>query len=222
MMSLTVADYENHYWPKLQDAIDQLLTIKPGCYIPISYEQMYSCVYKCVCKQFSERLYKDLLRHMEQHVTHLTEELNNSVNKREFVERFAFTMNQYLQALAGIVPIFNYMNRFYVENKLKTDLNEELRKIFRIQVVDNQISHILNLVDETSSQPFVISPPVMARLIQNLYSLNPEYVNLKPNLFSRYIPNVLPSTSANELERYQVEVKDMQKDIYGTPGFERY
>lgn len=28
---------------------------------------------------------------------------------KSYVEKFAFAMNQYLQALSGIVPIFNYM-----------------------------------------------------------------------------------------------------------------
>lgn len=41
MMTLTEEDYEVQYWPKLKTAIDQLLNMKPGAYIPISYEQMY-------------------------------------------------------------------------------------------------------------------------------------------------------------------------------------
>ena len=44
MMTITVEDYENQYWPKLQGAITQLLTMTPGDYIPISYEQMYRYV----------------------------------------------------------------------------------------------------------------------------------------------------------------------------------
>lgn len=41
MMTLTLEDYESKFWPKLQGAIDQLLNMQPGAYIPISYEQMY-------------------------------------------------------------------------------------------------------------------------------------------------------------------------------------
>ncbi len=44
MMTITVEDYEQQYWPKLQGAINQLLTMTPGDYIPISYEQMYRLV----------------------------------------------------------------------------------------------------------------------------------------------------------------------------------
>ncbi len=40
-MSITPEDYENQYWPRLEEAIGQLLTLPPGDYIPISYEQMY-------------------------------------------------------------------------------------------------------------------------------------------------------------------------------------
>ena len=44
LMTLTLEDYVSKYWPKLQGAIDQLLNMKPGAYIPISYEQMYRSV----------------------------------------------------------------------------------------------------------------------------------------------------------------------------------
>lgn len=41
MNVITVEDYKTTYWPKLESAIDQLLTQSPGDYIPISYEQIY-------------------------------------------------------------------------------------------------------------------------------------------------------------------------------------
>lgn len=41
MMTITDEEYETQYLPQLMDAINQLLTIAPGTYIPISYEQMY-------------------------------------------------------------------------------------------------------------------------------------------------------------------------------------
>ena len=41
--AITVEEYETQYWPKLEASIDQLLTMKPGEYLPIYYEQMYRC-----------------------------------------------------------------------------------------------------------------------------------------------------------------------------------
>ena len=46
MMTLTPDDYESQYWPKLEEAINHLLTMVPGQGIPISYEQMYRYVYR--------------------------------------------------------------------------------------------------------------------------------------------------------------------------------
>lgn len=44
MNVITIEDYKSTYWPKLDGAIDQLLTQSPGDHnIPISYEQIYRC-----------------------------------------------------------------------------------------------------------------------------------------------------------------------------------
>lgn len=220
MMTITQEDYETQYLPQLMDAINQLLTITPGTYIPISYEQMYSCVYKCVCKQFSERLYTDLINHIRSHLSQIDSHLRECQNdSTAFVEQFSLLMNQYLQALTGIVPIFNYMNRFYVETKLKTDLNDELRKLFSEIVVKQHISTLLTLLEEALSVPFTISPPVMASIIKNLYSLNPDYAQMKPDVFARYIPNIRPPTSIMGLEDYKAEARQMQQELLHNPEF---
>ncbi|MGH0124922.1 UNVERIFIED_CONTAM: hypothetical protein FKN15_062308 [Acipenser sinensis] len=41
MNVITTEDYKSTYWPKLESAIEQLLTQNPEDYIPISYEQIY-------------------------------------------------------------------------------------------------------------------------------------------------------------------------------------
>ncbi|XP_005089489.1 CDK2-associated and cullin domain-containing protein 1 [Aplysia californica] len=223
MMTLTEKDYEEYYWPELKTAINQLLNMKPGAYIPISYEQMYSCVYKCVCKQFSERLYNDLLRYLSEHMEYLNAELkSHETESIPFIETFSFLMHQYIQALTGIVPIFNYLNRFYVENKLKTDLNEELRKLFRTKVVDIHIHTLIKLLDEVSCVPFAISPPTMASIMKNLYALNEDYSKLNPGLFSRYLPNILPPTDPTLLEQYAQEARKVQEHIAGMHNFKSH
>lgn len=220
MMTITVEDYESQYWPRLQNAINQLLTMKPGDYIPISYEQMYSCVYKCVCKQFSERLYGDLLELISGHLENLAIDLQNQdCMSFQFLENFHFAMNQYLQALGGIVPIFNYMNRFYVETKLKTDLNKELRTLFVTFVAEKHIERIIPLLVEASAKPFAVSPPTMAELIRNLHDLKPGFSALHPCLFARYIPNILPPSRPEDLDKYIEEAKQMQRDLRSHPDF---
>ncbi|ELU05474.1 hypothetical protein CAPTEDRAFT_119976 [Capitella teleta] len=217
-MTITMEDYEQTYWPKLEGAINQLLTMSPGDYIPISYEQMYSCVYKCVCKQFSQRLYSDLLRQITAHLERLSLELQ-SQDSCLYIERFYFALNQYTQALGGIVPIFNYMNRFYVESKLKSDLGVELRQLFVQYVADKHVNAIIPLMVDASSKPFSVSPNVMANLIKNIHALKPEYAKLRPQLFAKYLPGILPPCEERELNCYIEEAKQMQRDLSNHPEF---
>jgi hypothetical protein len=48
-----------------------------------------------------------------------------------------------------------------------------------------------------------------------------EYADLRPHLFARYIPNVLPPTQADELDRYIEETQQMQRDLRTHPLFTR-
>ncbi|XP_074642617.1 CDK2-associated and cullin domain-containing protein 1-like [Tubulanus polymorphus] len=220
LMKISDEDYEKKYWPRLDSAINQLLTMKPGEYIPISYEQMYSCVYKCVCKQFSERLYNDLCQKITTHLQQISIQLQTSSHDSKlYIKEFHNALNQYLKALGGIVPIFNYMNRFYVENKLRTDLKVELLKLFADYVADKHVPVILPLVVEASSEPFTFPPAMMSTLVRNLYSLKPEFSQMRPHLFAKYIPNVMPATAESDLTQLIEETKRMQRDLRTHPLF---
>jgi len=212
MINMCKEEYEVHYWPKLESAIQQLLTLTPGEYVPISYEQMYSCVYKCVCKQFSERLYSDLAKHIEDHLKMVSMDLQN-VESSVYITKFHSAMTQYEQALGGIVPIFNYMNRFYVENKLHSDLKTELERVFTTVVADNHIEKLIPLLKEAQAKPFLVGPGIMANLIKGLYNLKPGFVQLSPELFAKYIPNVLPPMDVAELPQYVAETQQIQQQM---------
>ncbi|XP_070540406.1 CDK2-associated and cullin domain-containing protein 1-like [Ptychodera flava] len=212
MGAITKEEYESQYWPKLESAITQLLTQTPGDYIPISYEQMYSCVYKCVCQQHSEQMYNDLLTVISKHLERLSLELQSSPQE-SYVGSFNFALNQYTQALGGIVPIFNYMNRFYVATKLNTDLKDELSKLFTIYVADKHVPLLFSLLEEAQTKPFAVSPPTMANIVKGLYQLKPELAQLKPHLFARFIPNIFPPAKEELLEQYIVETQQMQREL---------
>ncbi|XP_077992497.1 CDK2-associated and cullin domain-containing protein 1-like [Glandiceps talaboti] len=212
MGAITKEEYQTQYWPKLENAIIQLLTQTPGDYIPISYEQMYSCVYKCVCQQHSEQMYNDLLMVITQHLNRLSVELQSS-QPDTYVECFNFALTQYTQALGGIVPIFNYMNRFYVATKLNTDLKDELSKLFTIYVAEKHVTLLFSFLEEAQTKPFAVSPPIMANIVKGLYQLKPEYAALKPQLFARFIPNILPPAKEELLDQYIEETIQMQRDL---------
>ncbi|KAM9010729.1 CDK2-associated and cullin domain-containing protein 1 isoform 3-T3 [Ara ararauna] len=182
MNVITIEDYKSTYWPKLDSAIDQLLTQSPGDYIPISYEQIYSCVYKCVCQQHSEQMYSDLIKKITNHLERVSKELQASPPDL-YIERFNVALGQYMGALQSIVPLFIYMNKFYIETKLNRDLRDDLIKLFTEHVAEK---HIYNLM---------------------------QWVQMAPALFSKFIPNILPPAVESELQEYAAQDQKLQREL---------
>ncbi|XP_074151832.1 CDK2-associated and cullin domain-containing protein 1-like isoform X3 [Sminthopsis crassicaudata] len=187
MNVITIEDYKSTYWPKLDGAIDQLLTQSPGDYIPISYEQIYSCVYKCVCQQHSEQMYNDLIKKITNHLERVSKELQN---------------------------------KFYIETKLNRDLKDDLIKLFTEHVAEKHIYSLMPLLLEAQSTPFQITPSTMANIVKGLYTLRPEWVQMAPALFSKFIPNILPPAVESELQQYAAQDQKLQRDLLQN-GFAR-
>ncbi|XP_053548647.1 CDK2-associated and cullin domain-containing protein 1 isoform X1 [Bombina bombina] len=219
MNIITVDEYRSTYWPKLESAIDQLLTQSPGDYIPISYEQIYSCVYKCVCQQHSEQMYSDLMRKITSHLDRVSQELQ-MCSPAQYIERFNLALGQYMGALHSIVPLFIYMNKFYIETKLNRDLKDDLIKLFTDHVADKHIYSLMPLLLEAQSTPFQITPSTMASIVKGLYTLRPEWVQLAPTLFSKFIPNILPPAMESELQDYAAQDQKLQRELMQN-GFNR-
>ncbi|XP_069468025.1 CDK2-associated and cullin domain-containing protein 1 isoform X2 [Ambystoma mexicanum] len=219
MNVITLEDYKSTYWPKLDSAIEQLLTQSPGDYIPISYEQIYSCVYKCVCQQHSEQMYSDLIKKITNHLERISEELQVSPPDL-YIERFNVALAQYMGALQSIVPLFIYMNKFYIETKLNRDLKDDLIRLFTEQVAEKHIYSLMPLLLDAQSTPFQITPSTMANIVKGLYTLRPEWVQLAPTLFSKFIPNILPPSVESDLLEYAAQDQMFQRELIQT-GFTR-
>ncbi|EDO48686.1 predicted protein, partial [Nematostella vectensis] len=214
-------EYSTVFWPKLEGAILLILKQNPGEFIPISYEEMYSTVYKCVCWQYSERMHSSLIELVSSYLRQITHELQNSP-RQDYLEKFHFAMAQYFQAVAGIVAIFNYMNRFYVVPKLHSDLSVQLKTLFMEYVADNPLLFSKYLIAELSVQPFAVNPQTMMSIIKGLYSLNPGFAERNPALFAKYIPNLLPPSTPQDLPSLIEQTQQMQKDLVDNPDFTRY
>ncbi|XP_012877392.1 PREDICTED: CDK2-associated and cullin domain-containing protein 1 [Dipodomys ordii] len=219
MNVITIEDYKSTYWPKLDGAIDQLLTQSPGDYIPISYEQIYSCVYKCVCQQHSEQMYSDLIKKITNHLERVSKELQASPPDL-YIERFNIALGQYMGALQSIVPLFIYMNKFYIETKLNRDLKDDLIKLFTEHVAEKHIYSLMPLLLEAQSTPFQVTPSTMANIVKGLYTLRPEWVQMAPSLFSKFIPNILPPAMESELSEYAAQDQKLQRELIQN-GFTR-
>lgn len=209
---MTVEDYLTNYWSMLRETIDQMLDLPAGSYHPISYEQMYSAVYKCVCKQYGDRLYKDLINHVRTKMAEWSRNLSQ-VEDSDYIDNFHTILNRFFQALGGIVPIFTYMNRFYIETKLQTDLKKELLKVFSAMVADQHVRRLLALMTEAQARPFTVEPQVMAAICTHLHQLNADYAHLSPTVFARFLPNVLPPMTEDDLQAQQAADRQLQESL---------
>ncbi|XP_014666505.1 PREDICTED: CDK2-associated and cullin domain-containing protein 1-like isoform X2 [Priapulus caudatus] len=220
MLNMTEEDYTQHYWPKIQKAVDQSLS--PNRSASIYYEEVYSCVYKCVCKQFAERLYNDLMVHICSYLERLSCNLSHIENSVNYINSFHSAMNHYTKCLDGIVPIFNYMSRFYIESKLRVNLKQELLRAFTHEVGQKHILRLLAVIPDLQAKPFSIAPSTMASLVKNLYTLQPEFASLAPEVFAKFIPRIMPPTSLADLPTLVQETQQMQHDLEHRQGFTRY
>uniref|UniRef100_A0A8C4WU83 CDK2 associated cullin domain 1 n=1 Tax=Eptatretus burgeri TaxID=7764 RepID=A0A8C4WU83_EPTBU len=212
MNVITVEDYRTIYWPKLDKALEKLLVQSPRDYIPISYEQIYSCVYKCVCQQHSERMHSDLIAKISLHLNNLSEELQGC-SEETYVENFGAAMVRYMGALHSIVPLFIYMNKVYMENKLNRDLKEELVALYSNLVAAKHINRLLPRLLEAQAVPFAIPPSTMASIVKGLYSLRPEWAHCAPHLFAKFIPNLLPPVLEDHVQQYALLDQHLQQDL---------
>lgn len=219
MNAMTEEDYRNTYWPNLDKAIDHLLIQNPVDHISISYEQIYSYVYKCVCQQHSELLYNDLMMKITTHLQAVSSSLQMSLPEN-FVENFNLALTQYTAALQCIVPVFIYMNKFYIETKLNRDLREDLIRLFTDYVAEKHVNTLMPLLIKAHSMPFQVKPSTMANVVKGLYSLRPEWAQLAPDLFSGFIPQINPPAVESELPDYAAHDQKLQVEL-SMNGFPR-
>jgi len=211
-------DYDNHFWPMLRETVDTLL-LKPS-YDPFSYEKMYSAVYKCVCKHQAERLHSDLMCHVESIVKKWSQnlhQLRQSGDSIGFIREFHQILGQFFSALASIVPIFIYLNRFYVESRLNTSLLTQFHQLFVRNLSDGHVQDVLRCLE--SAPPLSLSPSVVQGILKNLNTLNAQYCQLNVTLFSKHLPGVLAPMGEADLQS-QIEADRKLQQQLREAGFE--
>lgn len=217
--AMAVGDYRKNHWPNLEKAIDRLLIQNSTDHISVSYAQIYSYVYKCVCQQHSELLYNDLTSKITGHLEHVSTHLQASPLEN-FIENFNVALTQYIASLQCIVPVFMYLNKFYIESKLNRDLREDLMKLFADHVAEKHVNTLMPLLIKARSMPFEVQPSTMASVVKGLYSLRPEWAQLAPDLFSGFIPQINPPAVESLLPDYAAHDQKLQMEL-SMNGFPR-
>lgn len=212
-------EYTAH-WEQLKVALDTVLLNVPGSYQPISYEQMYSAVYKCVCKHFAEQLHADLCNHVLQVVQRWSTDLlqlSQAEDKIPFLVKTDYFLSQFSNALSSIVPLFTYLNRFYVESRLNTNIKLQLQQLFVQHLSDRYIQDMLHYIETAPS--LSISPAMVQRILRHLYNLNSQYSMLNLSLFSRHVPGVQKPMIEEDLALQMEEDRKLQQELRTNPEY---
>lgn len=217
--AMAVEDYRKNHWPNLEKAIDRLLIQNPTDHISVSYAQIYSYVYKCVCQQHSELLYADLTSKLTIHLQQVSAHLQ-AIPAENFIENFNVALTQYTASLQCIVPVFMYLNKFYIESKLNRDLKDDLMKLFADHVAEKHLNTLMPLLIRAHSMPFQVQPSTMASVVKGLYSLRPEWAQQAPALFSGFIPQINPPAVESLLSAYAAHDQKLQLEL-SMNGFPR-
>ncbi|XP_047458115.1 CDK2-associated and cullin domain-containing protein 1 [Mugil cephalus] len=217
--AMAVEDYRKNHWPNLEKAIDRLLIQNPTDHISVSYAQIYSYIYKCVCQQHSELLYNDLTSKITSHLQQVSTQLQASPPEN-LIENFNVALTQYTASLQCIVPVFIYLNKFYIESKLNRDLREDLMKLFADHVAEKHVNTLMPLLIEAHSMPFQVQPSTMASVVKGLHSLRPEWAQLAPAVFSGFIPQINPPAVESLLSDYAAHDQKLQMEL-SMNGFPR-
>ncbi|XP_076022863.1 CDK2-associated and cullin domain-containing protein 1 [Genypterus blacodes] len=217
--AMAVEDYRKNHWPNLEKAVDLLLIQKPSDHVTVSYAQIYSYVYKCVCQQHSELLYTDLTSKITRHLQEVSTHLQASPPEN-FIENFNIALTQYTASLQCIVPVFMYLNKFYIESKLNRDLKDDLMKLFADHVAEKHVNTLMPLLIKAHSMPFQVQPSTMASVVKGLYSLQPDWAKLAPALFCGFIPQINPPAMESLLSDYAAHDQKLQMEL-SMNGFPR-
>ncbi|XP_061644837.1 CDK2-associated and cullin domain-containing protein 1 isoform X1 [Phyllopteryx taeniolatus] len=217
--AIAVEDYRNNHWPNLEKAIERLLIQNPTDHISVSYAQIYSCVYKCVCQQHSELLYNDLKSKIANYLQRVSTELH-AVPLENLIESFNTALTRYITSLQCIVPVFMYLNKFYIESKLNRDLKQDLMNLFADHVADKYVNTLMPLLIKAHAVPFEVQPSTMASVVKGLHSLRPEWAQLAPALFSNFIPQINPPAMESLLLDYAAHDQKLQMEL-SMNGFPR-
>ncbi|XP_072247457.1 CDK2-associated and cullin domain-containing protein 1 [Leuresthes tenuis] len=217
--AMAVEDYRKNHWPNLEKAIDRLLIQNATDHISVSYAQIYGYIYKCVCQQHSELLYSDLTSKITNHLHQVSSQLQASPQDN-LIENFNVVLTQFTASLQCIVPVFIYLNKFYIESKLNRDLKEDLMKLFADHVAEKHLETLMPLLIKAHSMPFQVQPSTMASVVKGLYSLRPEWAQLAPALFSAFIPQINPPAVESQLPDYAAHDQKLQMEL-SMNGFPR-
>jgi len=211
--NITITDemYKEKYLPQIVQSVQSILNHNGQ---PVPLLTLYELVYSVCCQRHSQQLYIDFLKLMTTHVQQLQRVLGSTLPEN-FLSTLTHIYEIYNNSVIALCKAFDYLERIYIREKLKSSLRRTLHLLFNTYVLQNK--EIKPRLQSFLSNLQVYSDPsVLHALVTALYSIDKSYAAQYPDIFARYIPCLTPSRG---LDQDMQETMQLMQMIRSEPEF---
>jgi len=193
--NITITDemYKEKFLPQIVLLVQSILNHNGQ---PVPLITLYELVYGVCCQRHSQQLYIDFLKLMTTHVQHLQRVLAATAPEN-FLSTLTHIYEIYNNSVIALCKAFDYLERIYIREKLKSSLRRTLHLLFNTYVLQNKEIKP-RLQSFLSNLQGYSDPSVLHALVTALYSIDKSYATQYPDIFARYIPCLTPSRGLDQ------------------------
>jgi len=193
--NITITDdmYKEQFFPQIANSVKSILNHNGQ---PVPLVALYELVYNVCCQRHSQQLYIDFLKLMTTHVQQLQRVLG-STPPDNFLSTLTHIYEIYNNSVIALCKAFDYLERIYIREKLKSSLRRTLHLLFNTYVLQNKEIKP-RLQSFLSNLQIYSDPSVLHALVTALYSIDKSYAQQYPEIFARYIPCLTPSRGLDQ------------------------
>ena len=107
------------------------------------------------------------------------------ISNEQFLQGFLEITTGVMDSLKRVCPIFLHLDKHFLTKDFKTNLKSEIMNVVNQEVTDKYIMKVLDLMVSTKSCQH--HNTMKESLCKHLFTLNPDYYDLKPKLFSTFL-----------------------------------
>lgn len=220
-----LARFNNCYWEPLDEALNIILN--PASGVKVSFGEVFTLVYKCVCDGFCNELHYSLRSKILRHVQNISDTLNNierhsdKVKVVSLVREINASLEAFISSIQQISKLFTYMDKTYIEVNNEDSahyIHNVASLIYCDIILESRISNLVSHID--TSPAFTFSPADLSSFFTKVNQISQgRYARIFPNMFARYIPNILPPMCESDIPAHINDVTILQQHLRAASGY---
>lgn len=219
--------FNNCYWEPLDEALNVILN--PASGVKVSFGEIFTLVYKCVCDGFCNELHYSLRNKIHRHVQSFNDTLTNIGHHCDkskvvsLIRAINVSLDAFLSSIQQISKLFTYMDKTYIEVNNEDSahcIHNVACFIYCDIILESRISNLVSHIE--TSPAFTFSPADLSSFFVKVNQISQgRYAKIFPNMFARYIPNILPPMCESDIPAHINDVAMLQQHLRAS-GYNNY